>query len=115
MTILISFDFFCSSHVDVMLVSGESFNRGTMRLAMQFISKTEPSKRPKPDKNLAGCGCCLCVLVASSCHHLKFDGGTHGLCTYNIFFLSLYSYLFQLPCQPNYLRAKIPEFILDSR
>ena len=31
-------------HVAVILVSEESFNRGTMRPAMQFISKTEPAK-----------------------------------------------------------------------
>ena len=30
--------------VAVILVSEESFNRGTMRPAMQFISKTEPAK-----------------------------------------------------------------------
>ena len=31
-------------HVAVILVSEESFNRGTMRPAMQFISQTEPAK-----------------------------------------------------------------------
>ena len=82
-----------------------------MRQGMLFISKTERAK-PTPDKDLACCVYCRCVLLASSRHYSKYDGGTYGLCSYNNFSLFLYSYLFQLLCQSNHLlyALKIPEF-----
>ena len=61
-----------------------------------------------PDQDLAGCVCCRCVLLASSRHYSKYDGGTYGLCSYNNFSLFLYSYLFQLLCQSNHLRIESP-------
>ena len=57
---------------------------------------------------LYSCVCCRCVLLASSRHYSKYDGGTYGLCSYNNFSLFLYSYLFQLLCQSNHLRIENP-------
>ena len=73
-----------------------------------YSSAKQSAPSPTPDKDLAGCVCCRCLLLASSRHYSKYDGGTYGLCSYNNFSLFLYSYLFQLLCQSNHLRIENP-------
>ena len=96
MTILISIFFACLMLLQYWYLVEVSTEKQCFKECYSSAKQSAPSSTP--DKDLASCVCCRCVLLASSRHYSKYDGGTYGLCSYNNFSLFLYSYLFQLLC-----------------
>ena len=103
----INFDFFaCLMLLQYWYLVEVSTEKQCAKECYSSAKQSLPSSTP--DQDLAGCVCCRCVLLVSSRHYSKYDGGTYGLFSYNNFSLFLYSYLFQLLCQSNHLRIENP-------